>query len=256
MLESIAAESPKFTAPLLLIHGLWCTARVWRSFMGYLAHRGWGCQALNLRPHNDASFRNPIREVRFADYLGAVRQVIAACDAPPIVVGHDLGGLLALCCRAHTRATVALAPLVPRSIAPTSIRALFGLRSRVAVLRSRPLPAPRGKLGVAYFGSGVPGGTAPDSGWVVRELAREDLRVPHDVGAPALVLAGGRDPFCPPNALARLADYFGATLRQVDGAGHAMPWEPGWEQRVSEIHRWLIQTLGDALLANREDEEE
>ena len=31
--------------------------------------------------------------------------------------------------------------------------------------------------------------------------------------------------------------------------------EAGWEQRVSEIHRWLVHTLGEDLLVPREEEE-
>ncbi len=81
VIESIAAEIPKFTAPMLLVHGLWCTAAVWHTFMGYFAHRGWTCHALNLRGRAAPDSAISIGRVRFADYLEDVRGMIAACDA-------------------------------------------------------------------------------------------------------------------------------------------------------------------------------
>jgi pimeloyl-ACP methyl ester carboxylesterase len=255
-IESIAAESPKFTAPMVLIHGLWCTAAVWRKCMGYFAHRGWICHALTLRGRADTGSRIAIGQVRFADYLQDVHQVVAACEAPPVVVGHDIGGLLALYrSTPAARAVVAIAPLVPPSIAANANPALSRLAARIATLRARPLPPPHGKMGAEYFARGVPGGTTPDSSCVARELHGSALSAPARTDVPTLVVAGERDPFCPPSDVERLARHVGATFRIAEGAGHAMPWEAGWEQRVSEIHRWLIQTLGEPLLAVRDEEE-
>ncbi len=122
-LETIAAERAKFTAPLLLIHGLWCTAAVWRKFMGYCAHRGWDCFALGLRGHAAGALPVVAGQVSWVDHVEDVRTAIAACPAPPIVIGHDLGGALALHCAAGTvRAKVALAPVWP-AVAHTWSRA-------------------------------------------------------------------------------------------------------------------------------------
>jgi pimeloyl-ACP methyl ester carboxylesterase len=252
-IESIAAESPKFTAPMVLVHGLWSTAAVWRKFMGYLAHRGWTCHALNLRGHGAAGV---LRTVCFADYLSDVAQVVAACEAAPVVVGHDLGGLLALSCDAPaTRAVVALAPLVPRAIGGTPNATLTRWRARLAMLRSGPLPPPRGKLGAEYFAHGAPGGTTLDSARTARELCGDAFSLAACGDRPALVVAGERDRFCPAAEVKRLAVHVGATLHTAEGAGHAIPWEAGWEQRVAETHRWLIRTLGEPLLAMRDEEE-
>jgi pimeloyl-ACP methyl ester carboxylesterase len=255
VVESIAAEHPKFTAPLVLIHGFWCTAPMWGQCMGHLAHRGWTCHAPDLRERDSQAGR--IDTLRFADHMGAVRSVIEACDAPPVVVGHDLGGLLALACELPAvRAVVAMAPLVPRVAAVTAHPALRWWPTRLAALRSRPLPPPPRRVGMAYFGGAVPGGVLPDSALLARELASDSFRLPGAGPVPKLALAGGRDPFSPPHAVDRLAYQCGATSCRIEEASHAMPWEPGWEDRMSEIHRWLIQTLGEPLLALRGDEEE
>ena len=255
VVETVAAESPKFTAPMLLIHGLWCAAPVWRRFMGYFAHRGWTCHALNLRGHG-ASPPVAIGSVRLADYQQDVRQAVEACESPPVLVGHDLGALLALWCGQSTaRAIVALAPLVPRAVAGTKLSLASGLRTLHAMRRSQPVSPPRGKRATACFASGPPGGAAPDSGYALRELAGDTLHLDGWNGPPTLTIAGERDSVCPPALVEKLARRLGATWRTVPEAGHALPWEPGWERRVAEIHRWLIQTLGEPLLLPREPED-
>ena len=254
--ESVAAETPKFTAPMVMIHGLWCTAAAWHPFMGYFAHRGWRCHALTLRAHTDGT-RATVGRVRFVDYVEDVKQVIAACDAPPVLVGHDVGGLLALHAGLPTvRAVVALAPLLPGSLSTAPNPLFSGFGARLAARSARSLAAPRGKFAARYFAQGVPGGTVPESGSVAQELRGHDLRIPLRSGIPALLVVGDDDPFCTKDDVARLVRNSRVQIQSVAGAGHALPWEQGWERRVSEIHRWLIHSLGDDLLAWRAEEDE
>jgi len=256
-IESIAAESAKFAAPMVCVHGLWCTAAVWRRFMGYLAHRGWSCHALNLRGHGDAAGRDEIGTVSFADYLSDLQRVLAACDTAPIVVGHDLGGLLALACPpAAARAVVALAPLLPRAVSGTTSLVLSSWRARLAMLRASPLPPPRGRLGAAYFAHGAPGGTTAESARAVRELCDNDFDLPTHIESPTLLVAGEADRFSPPEVLERWARRLGAQYETVAGAGHALPWGTGWEACVAATHRWLIRALGEPLLLLRDEQED
>ena len=254
-IESIAAESPKFSAALLFVHGLWCTPGVWRRFMGFFAHRGWTSYALHLRGHAGTASA-PGVAAGYADCVRDVGDVIAACDAPPVLVGHDLGGLLALASAPRARAVVALAPVVPRQLSAAAHPLLSSWRMRLAMRRARPLPAPRGGMGAAYFGADPPGGTTPESSAVARELARGEIALPPRTAVPTLIVAGTADPFAPARDVERLAAHVGAEVRRIEGGPHAMPWAPGWEQRVGEIHRWLIQTLGDDLLLMREEDDE
>jgi hypothetical protein len=46
----------------------------------------------------------------------------------------------------------------------------------------------------------------------------------------------------------------GTEFHVAPGAGHALPWEPGWERLVHTIHRWLVQTLGEPLLATLDED--
>src|SRR5262245_48804239 len=137
--EITRPETEKFTAPLLLLHGLWERPPAWRRFAGYLAHRGWQCIALARR--DDVS--------DIGVHLADLRAAIAALDAPPVLLGHDLGGVIALPCADVARAVAAVAPLVGPPLVAT-MPALEHAGSWLARLRGAPLHAPRGSWASAY----------------------------------------------------------------------------------------------------------
>ncbi|HVN87713.1 MAG TPA: alpha/beta fold hydrolase [Candidatus Binatia bacterium] len=242
-IEVVGAASPKFTAPLLLVHGLWSTAAMWRRYTGFLAHRGWLCHAVNLRGRCGAP-----SATQLLDYQDDVERAISAMHPAPVIVGHDLGGLLALRAARDACAVVALTPLV--SWPHAAVRG----SQRLAMMTGRPVPAPRGRRGHAYFGDpALPHVVEPAT--LLRELARNEraLTAP---APPTLIVAGGRDPFVATATAQTLAQRIGATFHVDQHAGHALPVEAGWERRVGDMHRWLIQQLGDPLLALREESEQ
>jgi len=245
--ELSGAENSKFTAPLLLLHGLWCGADVWRRYAGFLAHRGWACHALNLRGRRDAPAAR-----RLEDYELDVRQAIAAMSGPPVIVGHDVGGLLALRAAAAARAVVALAPYVPQPLAAPT-RCVRGT-ARLALLLGRAVRAPRARGGRLYIGDSALSLVSEPSA-VLRALMHDAIELAA-TATPTLIVVGGRDPFVPITAANTLARHLGATLSVDSCAGHPLPVAAGWERRVGEMHRWLIQQLGDPLLALREESEE
>jgi len=128
----------KFTASLLLVHGLWSDARIWHRFVGFLGHRGWTSIAVHLRGRDGSE---PVSGVE--QHLDDLRHVVADLAAPPVVVGHDFGGLLALHLTG-ARAIVAVAPLVPLPLATSPAPALKRAGSALARWRGRPLAPPRG----------------------------------------------------------------------------------------------------------------
>jgi non-heme chloroperoxidase len=251
-IDTITAESPKFTASLLLVHGLWCTSTVWYRAMGYLAHRGWDSHALNLRGRNPRAGD----DFHLDDHLADLNAVIRACDAPPVLIGHDLGGLLVLAAGlAPVRAVVALAPLLPTSLRQNPIPAIGGTRTRLTMALRGHLPPPSGRRSALYFGDVRPHPLTAESPGVAEDLLdpRSIFRI--GVQAPTLIVAGERDEVVSLVTIEELSHAIGAELLKVAGVGHALPWAQGWQDRVAEIHRWLIRTLGDPLLALLDEEE-
>lgn len=233
----------KFTASLMLVHGLWSDAYVWRRFVGFLGHRGWTSIAVHLRGR---AAGGPASGV--AQHLDDLRTVVAELEAPPVVVGHDLGGLLALHLTG-ARAIVALAPLVPLPLVASPAPALQRAGSAFARWRGRPLGPPRG----AWRGDYPTETMVREPANVIRDVLGKAWlppALPPDV--PALVLASEQDRVVPSESAAQLAAVVGADFELCAG-GHAMLTNTGWEERVATVHRWLIQKLGAPLLAFYEE---
>jgi len=232
--EVTAPESEKFTAPMVLVHGLWERASTWRRFAGYLAHRGWRCIALERRADAAADLMAHVADLRVA---------LDALDAPPVVVGHDLGAVFALHCAERARAIVGLAPLVGAPLADPP-PALARAGSWLARWRGVPLGPPGGRWRSAY-----PSREVVEPAALVRQVFDH---IPPPTPAPALpslVLALEDDPTTPLTAARTLAQHVGAELITLPGANHAALVGPGWEAHVAAAHRWIIQRLGVDLLA-------
>jgi len=227
-------ETEKFTASLLLVHGLWERPATWRRFAGYLAHRGWRCVAVERR----------IDAPDVAAHVRDLRAAAAALEAPPIVIGHDFGALLALGCSSVVRAVVAIAPLVAAPVAAPPA-ALQHAGNWLARWRGAPLRAPRGRWRVAY-----PNRVVREPAPLVRQiLSAASLPDPVTAAEPRAVFTGERDEVTPVPLAETLANHVGAELQVLPDTGHDMLTAPGWEARVAAVHRWMIRHSGVDLLA-------
>ena len=86
------AESARFAAPLLLVHGLWSGAWIWGRMASYLAHRGWESWAIDRLDGPEAAGL----AAAGADVVGRCQGVARAMPAPPVLVAHDAGAAVAL----------------------------------------------------------------------------------------------------------------------------------------------------------------
>lgn len=258
-IDTIAAERSKFTAPIVLVHGLWCTSSIWHRLMGYLAHRGWDCYAVNLRgraARAKTTASAPPARAGIAEHLDDLNAVINACDAPPVVIGHDFGGLLALSKKLFAaRAVVAISPLLPAHRREAPIPGLTDLRSRFRLRLRKRLSPPRGRARRAYFGAEPPRRLVSETRALADDLSNPTLSFAVGPPAPTLLVGGDADAVTPLDTVARTAADLGADFQLVSGGGHALPWEQGWQERAAEIHRWLVHTLGESLLAMLDEED-
>ncbi len=82
--------------PLLLVHGAFGGAWTWAEhLMPYLARRGRHVAAVSLRGHGSSEGRDALATTALSDFATDLRRAVAAMPAPPVLVGHSLGGLLA-----------------------------------------------------------------------------------------------------------------------------------------------------------------
>ncbi len=118
-IESWLPERRSRRKPLLFIHGLLGGSWLWERYLGFFAGRGWEGHALNLRNHYWSDPADPA-ELSFATYLEDV--VAAATHFGPnvVLVGHGMGGLLALKAaeRVDVSGLILLSPEPPRDLRP------------------------------------------------------------------------------------------------------------------------------------------
>jgi pimeloyl-ACP methyl ester carboxylesterase len=96
-LEIFAGEKlPQATdnrPPLLFVHGAFTGSWMWSKYIPHSISEGWTCYVMNLRSHYRSRLLD-MTEITFVDYLEDIREVIAECGVPPIVIGFSMGGIL------------------------------------------------------------------------------------------------------------------------------------------------------------------
>jgi len=93
--ESWLPERRSRRRPLLFVHGELSGSWVWERYLGYFAGRGWEGHALNLRNHHWSRTADPA-DLSFELYVDDVGAVIDRLGSGVVVVGHGMGGLLAM----------------------------------------------------------------------------------------------------------------------------------------------------------------
>jgi len=94
-IESWLPERRSRRKPLLFVHGELAGSWLWERFLGYFASRGWEGHALNLQNHFWSRTVDPT-ELTFESYVEDVVASLARLGPTTVVIGHGLGGLLAL----------------------------------------------------------------------------------------------------------------------------------------------------------------
>ena len=226
--ESWLPERRSRRRPLLFIHGELGGSWLWERFLGYFSHRGWEGHAVNLRGH----FWSETSEVSSLDFDTYVGDVLATFDhvpPAPVLVGHGMGGLVAL--RAAEERPVGglvlVSPALPaqlrtpprahviRDIPDTYGREFVGWQSLPEQLRrTNPDLTIEDVLRVQHL-MGRESGAARRSMLLGVPVDRERLG-----GAAILVIGGGLDRWFPERDSERLAAWLGATYEPFGAHSH------------------------------------
>ncbi|MBC7978085.1 MAG: alpha/beta fold hydrolase [Myxococcales bacterium] len=248
-------------APILLLHGIFAAAWVFEFAQRWFSARGYASYALDLRGRGAST---PVADVGRVPAVAYVEDALAAAQAvsqrhgvAPILIGHSMGGLLAqkVAERGLARALVLLCSAPPRGI-PVLGRVLLSKmimpRYLVPLLLSRPLMPTRADADAMILNAVLPDDRAaiftklaPDSGRAARELAFGGVRV--DAGhvrCPVLSIVGLEDRFVPPRAGRAIAKRYGATIIERPEQAHFPFGEPGRDELLAAIERWLASSAG------------
>ena len=245
--------------PVLFIHGAFCGPWSLDGLKQKFEAGGYACRAPCLRFHNTSRPPLALGTTGLADYAADLLDEIRALGKPPILVGHSMGGLLAqqLAARTGVAALVLLAPSPPWGVPPTT---LFEIGAAQAMHLNpgywNMVLEPSRDVALAHSLDKLPrhmrdevcNRLVPESGRATFEVMSWGLdlnrasEVDADaVRAPLLFLTGSDDRINPPSTVARIAALYKerATAEVLDGMGHWLIGEPGWEQLAERALRWL-----------------
>jgi pimeloyl-ACP methyl ester carboxylesterase len=108
--------------PVVLVHGAANSAAVWTYWQQMLAAAGYATHAIDLRGHG-ASPVTDLSNTTMRDYADDVRSFASELDAPPVLIGWSMGGLVAMLAArgGGVRAVVGLAPSTPAKSVDASL---------------------------------------------------------------------------------------------------------------------------------------
>jgi pimeloyl-ACP methyl ester carboxylesterase len=254
----VITRAPKGRArptPLLFVHGAYGGAWEWdEHFLPYFAERGWVAHALSLRGHAGSDGAETVRFARLRDYVANVEEVAASLPAPPVLIGHSLGGMVVQHClhRRPVPAAVLMASSPPHGM----IGSLFGMALANPQLMYElgfahhlgPQLGDGRAIERALFSKGMPESLVQtymrrfkaESDLVVLDLLFLDL-LPSTptLDVPVLVLGAENDSFVYRGGLETTADAYRTKAEVFPGMAHAMMLDRGWDRVAARISAWL-----------------
>ncbi|HCK84961.1 MAG TPA: alpha/beta hydrolase [Hyphomonadaceae bacterium] len=237
-------KSKRSATPVVFVHGAFCGGWAFEGFREPFEAAGFESHAPNLPHHERGADMEALAQAGLKDYASAIVEYVAALRAPPVLIGHSLGGLVVQLAAAQTevKGLVLLAPSAPWGVPPTTLDE-HGNHLGLSLLGDywrRPIPpdyrVARGntldrlshedaRRAFARF--------VPESGRAVREAmqwwsdASMSSQAPvHRIAAPVLGFAGGRDRVNSASTVRRVISRF------PDGQAHF--------HEFPEMSHWLV----------------
>jgi pimeloyl-ACP methyl ester carboxylesterase len=239
---------------IIMVHGGFCGGWVFDAFRRPFEAAGYECLAPDLRGHGQGG--GGVAGVSMTDFAGDIAALVGAEPEPPVLIGHSMGGLVAMmaAAKAPVRALVLLAPSPPWGVAGASmeeaasamtLHALgpFWLQAVEPDFASARLysldrldPAARK---ATFDRMTAESGRAlwETLNWWLDPFMTTSVSVDR-INAPALVIAGARDMIHPPATVRQTAERLGADYHVFEGMSHWLLAEPGWEDVAKACLDW------------------
>jgi pimeloyl-ACP methyl ester carboxylesterase len=245
---------------VVMVHGAFCGGWVFDEFATPFREAGCAVATPDLPGHSPGDPPDAAVGHSMSDYAAAVAEVAAGAPEPPVLVGHSLGGLVALMAAARTRvsAVVLLAPSPPwgvsgstmeEAVSAVSLYALgpywaqaiepdyrilrrFGVDRLARADRHRVFERMRPESGRALFET---------LNWWLDPFMTTLVR-PERIDAPILALGGARDVIHPPATVRETARRLGARFVALEGMSHWLPAEPGWQSVAERCLGWMEES--------------
>ena len=237
-----------------MVHGAFCGGWTFDAFRAPFEAAGHTVLTPDLIGHDGAG---GVSGVSMTDYARQIARVAADCEAPPILVGHSMGGLVAqmAASRARVAKLILLAPSAPWGVAGVSLEEAasamslyalgpywlqavapdYGVVRRYSIDR---LPRPARKAIFARMTAESGRALWETLNWWLDPFMTTSVSAP---GCPVLAIAGGKDVIHPPATVRQTAARLGGAVEVFPEMSHWLPGEPGWEQVADRCLAFIAQ---------------
>ena len=260
MISRYPDATPKPT-PLLFVHGSFADARCWEeNFLPHCARQGYEAHAFSLRGHGLSEGHEHLHIWRLADYVADLEKAIGTLPAPPVLIGHSMGGMVVqkyLENHSGVAGVVLMASVPPQGLLPTNLHmamrhpflfqqmALFSMlgpdygtpEMMRRLLFSQDMPLAKLRQYFDYV-------QAESQVVALDMMGLNPLRLdPRQLRMPILALGARNDVFVSPAMVEETARFYSAEVRIFPNMAHAMMLELNWREPADYLLGWLERAV-------------
>lgn len=241
--------------PLLFIHGAYTAAWCWEEhFLPFFAAQGYVSYGLSLSGHGASRGREHLDSLGIDDYIADVAEVASALPAPPVLIGHSMGGFVV---QKYLEKHQAPAAVLMCSAPPQGLMsAAFGLMfQKPGLMRDLNSLMGGGRVSAetlreALFAQPVASDdltrylrfSQPESHRAIWDMTLFNLPHPSRVkDTPLLVLGGEYDQLIPATLVEMTARTYDVPAEIFPGMGHGLMLERDWQMVAVRIQSWLAE---------------
>ncbi|MCB2224222.1 MAG: lysophospholipase [Actinobacteria bacterium] len=240
--------------PLVFVHGAWHGAWCWdEHFLDHFAGHGYAAHAFSLRGHGGSANPRSLRRTRLDHYVDDLAAVVDGLDAPPVLIGHSMGGLIVQRYLAgRTLPGAVLAASVPPG-GPLGTTLRMAARHPAAFARAHltlrlwPIVGTPALAREAFFADEMPveesdrhfARLQDESYFAYADMLLFRHARPGRIDTPILVVGGEADRIFTPAEVRRTAAAYGTEAVMIPGAAHDLMLGPHWPEAAACILGWL-----------------
>ncbi|MCX8086105.1 MAG: alpha/beta hydrolase [Rhodocyclaceae bacterium] len=244
--------------PLLFLHGAYTAAWCWEEhFLPFFAAAGFAAHALSFSGHGGSRRRKALDACSIDDYVADVAEAVARLPAPPVLIGHSMGGFVVqkYLERHAAPAAALLCSVPPQGLAASAISLFFGKPNLLIELNRLMMgnQVALERLREALFAQPVAAEdlaryvklAQPESHRAIWDMMLFNLPHPQQVLAHLpdrdhLFIAGAQhDLIIPPSLVEMTARSFSVKATIFPGLGHGLMLEAGWQAPAQALVDWL-----------------